>query len=188
MTAGATNSKFHRLFGKGLAVALEATLEVGSGELDFDPEQIGGKPNQELLFRNGDCWRAYFPAVSDGGIQEGNGAVIVRFIPWFTGPNVLFYRICLRARPLYGNTFRWLRFGRFGEEAPFGFSPAKPFINLDFFSQSQEFNPLYVKVAGDNEEFIYFKVEAEWSEDGPALKLTRVNEQEAPLYLQAAKP
>lgn len=183
-----SNSKFHRLFGKELCIALEATLEVGSGELEFDAELFEGRPNQDLLFRNGDCWRAYFPAVSSGDIQESNEAA-VRFIPWFIGPNVLFYRICLRARPLYGNTFRWLRFGRFGEEEPFGFQLAKPFINLDFFSQSrEEFKPLYVKVEGNNREFIYFVIEAEWSEDGPALKLARANEQDVPPHLRVAKP
>ncbi len=186
-TANSSNSKFHRLFGKELCVALEATLEVGSGELEFNTELFGGKPNQELLYRKGDCWRAYFPAVSEGDVQEGNEAA-VRFVPWFTGPNVLFYRVCFRLRPMFGVSYRWLAFGRFGEEKPFGFQTAKPFINLDFFSQSRsEFKPLYVKISGDNKEFIYFKIEAEWSEDGPALKLARVNEQDAPPHLQAAK-
>lgn len=187
-TASPSNNKFHRLFGKELCVTLEATLEVGSGELEFDTELFGGKPNQELLYRSGDCWRAYFPAIIDNDIQKSDEATI-RFVPWFTGPNVLFYRICLRARPLFGNTFRWLRFGRFGEEETFAFQPVRPFINLDFFSQSRgEFKPLYVKVAGDNKESIYFTIRAEWSEDGPILKLARVNEQDAPSHLQAAKP
>lgn len=181
-----SNSKFHRLFGKELCIALEATLEIDSGELEFDAGLFGGRPNQDLLYRKGDCWRAYFPAVSDGDIRRDSEAII-RFVPWFAGPNVLFYRICLRVRPLYSNAFRWLKFGRFGEEEPFGFSPAKPFINLDFFSQSrEEFKPLYVKVA-DNKEFIYFVIGAEWSK-GPVLKLKRVEEQDAPPHLQAAKP
>lgn len=183
-----SNNKFHRVFGKELCVALEATLEVGSGELEFDAELFGGRPNQDLLFRNGDCWRAYFPAVSIGDIRENSEAAI-RFVPWFTGPNALFYRICFRARPLFGSTFRWLKFGRFGEEESFGFQPAKPFINLDFFSQSRgEFKPLYVKTVGDNKEFVYFMIEAEWSEDSPALKLARANEQDVPPHLRGAKP
>jgi len=79
-TVSPSNNKFHRLFGKELCVALEATLEVGSGELEFNTELFVGKPNQELLYRSGDCWRAYFPAISDGDIQKSDEATIC-FVP-----------------------------------------------------------------------------------------------------------
>jgi len=188
-TVNSSNSKFHRLFGKELCVALEATLEVGSGELEFNTELFGGRPSQDLLYRSGDCWRAYSPAVSSGDIRENDEAVI-RFVPWFTGPNVLFYRLCFRGRPLFQrDDFRWLAFGRYGEEKPFGFNPSKPFINLDFYSRLQgEFKPLYVRVEEGRNRFVYFVIRAEWSEDGPMLKLARVNGQDTPPCLQAAKP
>lgn len=183
------NKKFHHLIGKELSVALEATLEVGSGLLDFDPELFGnGRPNQDLLYRNGDCWRAYFPAVSEGDVRRDKEAT-VRFIPWFSGPNVLYYRICLRAQPLYGDKFCWLKFGRFNEDKPFGFLPAKPFISLDFFSQQQDgFKPLFVKVLDDSGKLIYLVVEGEIGDEEAEIKVRRISEQDAPPHLQTAKP
>lgn len=182
-----SNAKFHQVFGKNLSVALEATLEVGSGELEFDNKLFGDKPNPALLFRKGDCWRVYFPALKNGDLQKDNEAS-VSFVPWFEGPNVLYYRLCFRATPIFGHTLPWIMFGRFSEEKPFGFQPEKPFINLDFFSQSGSFKPLYVKLIGNNEDFVYFVIEGEWKEEGPLLKLKRIKKEDAPSYLQAAKP
>lgn len=161
MTDEIDNKKFHRLFGKDLSMALEATLDVRSKlKFDFDPELFGG--NWDLLYRNGDVWRAYYPAVVEGNIAEQENARI-RFVPWFSGPEVLHYRLCFRLQPLFSKIFRWLKFGRFGfgEEKPFGFLENRPYINLDFYSLTGAFAPLYAKVKDDRGEFIYFVIEAQ---------------------------
>lgn len=188
ITAG-ENKKFHRILGVELAVALETTLEVDSGELNFDPEFFeGGRPSQDLIFLNGDCWRAYYPARTAGDITQDTQAQVV-FLPWFSGPEVLYNRLSLRCRPITGRVFRWMAFARFSEEKPFGFNPARPYINLDFFSKrNEQFLPLFVKVKMDDGSLAYFILEGSWSEDAVVLNIHRVEEGEAPPHLVSAKP
>lgn len=182
-----TKTKFHRIFGKELTVALESTLDVLSGkELEFDPDLYDG--NNNLIFRDGDCWRAYYPARCEGDITQDAEARIV-FLPWFSGPEVLYNRLVLRWRPITSKVYRWMAFGRFGEEKPFSFSQAKPFINLDFFSKrNNQFLPLFVKVKTDSGEFVYFVIDGQWGETEVVLNIRRVTETQTPPHLISVRP
>lgn len=182
-----SSSKFHPVFGKDFSVALEATLNPDSEqELDIDRVLYGG--NENLIFRNGDCWRIYHPANVSGDVSNDSEAMI-RFLPWFAGPEILYHRLVLRAMPITGKIFRWLMLARSEEEKTFTFSQGKPYINLDFFSKRNEnFLPIFVKVKTDKSNFIYFILEAQWSEEGVLLKIHRITESEAPQHLVAAKP
>lgn len=185
-TQNFSNSKFHSIFGKELSVALESTLDTYSDkELDIDRELYGN--NEHLIFRNGDCWRIYYPADVNGNMETNKEATI-NFLPWFSGPEVLYNRLTLRATPKEGKIYRWVMFARFGEEKPFTFSKDKPhFINLDFFSKRNDnFLPLFVKVKKDGGGFAYFVLEGQWSEEAVTLKISRVTESEAPPHLVAA--
>lgn len=181
-----SNNKFHRLFGKELAVALEATIDSSSDkELEIDPALYGR--NQDLIYRKNNSWKIYHPAQINGGVSEQETAEI-QFLPWFSGPPVLFYRIVFRLRQVTGNIWPWFQFARFGEEKAFGFNPKiSEYIGLDFFSRSSEFVPLYVKAKTEN-GFIYFVVEAELTEGGPILKIRGVAESEVPQHLAVARP
>lgn len=183
-----TTNKFHPIFGKELSVALESTLDTYSDkELDVDRELYGD--NEHLIFRNGDCWRIYYPAAVNGDMATSQEATI-NFLPWFSGPEVLYNRLTLRARPKEGKIFRWLMFARFGEEKSFTFGKDRPpFISLDFFSKRNEkFLPLFVKVKTDRDRFTYFVLEGRWSEEAVTLEIRRVVESEVPPHLAAAKP
>jgi len=184
---GTPNTKFHRVYGKELTVALESTLDPNSDkELDVDRGLYGN--NEHLIFRNGDCWRIYYPAIAEGDIRTDLEAVI-NFLPWFSGPEVLYNRLVLRARPITGSVYQYIMFARFGEEKAFAFSKDRPFINLDFFSKRNEkFLPLFVKVKTDNGGFTYFVLEAQWSEDAVTLKISVVAQSEVPPHLEAASP
>lgn len=185
-------SKFHPVFGKELSVALESTLNLQSNKELLVDREIYYR-NKNLIFRNGDCWRIYYPAVISGDVTTGQEAKI-DFWPWFSGPQVLYNRLTFRIRPREGNFFHWMRFGRFQsedapEEKPFGFDPNKPpYISLDFFSKRNDnFLPLFVKIREDGGEFTYFVIEGLWNEDA-TLKIRRVTESETPSHLAAIKP
>lgn len=182
-----SSNKFHRIYGKELSVALESTLDSLSGkDFDFDPQLYSG--NEELLFRRMDCWRAYYPATVIGDLATSQETTI-NFLPWFSGPEVMYNRLAFRARPIAGKIYRWMMFGRFGEEKPFTFAKDKPFINLDFFNKrNDKFLPLFVKIQTDTKELIYLSISGEWSDDAVFIKIIRVNETEAPPCLAAAKP
>lgn len=182
-----SNAKFHQVFEKDLSVALEATLNADSAqELEIDRDLYRG--NENLIFRCHGCWRIYYPAIVSGNVTSDTEATI-SFLPWFSGPEVLYHRLVLRAKPIAGKVFRWLMLARTGEEKPFTFSPDKAYINLDFFSKRNDiFLPLFVKAKADSGELIYFVLEGQWSEEGVILKIRRITESEAPPYLVAAKP
>lgn len=181
------SSKFHRIFGKELTVALESTLDMFSDkEFEIDRNLYAG--NKDLIFRNDNCWRVYYPARVDGDILTDNDAKIV-FLPWFSGPEVMYNRLTLRCRPITGRVYRWMAFARFDEEKPFSFSLAKTFINLDFYSKrNNQFLPLFVKVKADGEDFIYFVLEGSWGEAEVTLNIRRVAESDVPPHLASAKP
>lgn len=182
-----SNNKFHRVFGRELCVSLEATLDSSSSEeLQINPELYDR--NQDLIFRKGNCWRVSHPARVNGDVSEQDDAEI-QFLPWFSGPPVLFYRLCFRLRPITGNIFPWFQFGRFGEEKSFGFNPKySEYLALDFFSKrTDEFVPIFVKFQVDK-GFIYFVIEGRVGESGAALKIRRVAEFEVPPHLASAKP
>jgi hypothetical protein len=199
-----SDSKFHRLFGKCLSVALEATFPLDV-DLTFPN---GAIYNNELIYTpSPDAVRkayaqgqpqnlrrrVYHPALEEGDLTKQDAAAI-KFVPWVDDAGVQFYRMLFRLRPLDGGggkAFRWMQFGRSSEDKPFSFNPQDPkkcFIYLDLMSKTSEFKPVYIKVQKDTKDFCYFVVEVEVSADGVAIKARKVAAQEVPLHLSQAMP
>lgn len=185
--------KFHSLYGRHLAVALEATfagdeiITVLVEELNF-PDLI--YPALVIRQTREEVRRVYYPAIADGDMAGKTDGQII-FLPWVDETEVRFHRLVFRLRPAKGknNKFPWVRFGRFGEDDAFGFIVTRsPYIALDFMSKrADEFVPLYVKTQ-DGSRFVYFVLSAEAGEEAVTLKVQWVNESEVPLHLAEAKP
>ncbi len=188
-----SDQKFHRLYWRDLAVALEATFAGDTpiklvGEVNF-PELIFPAP--EIHLTREEVRRVYHPAIADGDMAEKTEGKIT-FLPWVDETEVQFHRLVFRLRPAGGNKkFRWVKFGRFGEDSAFGFNVLvhSPYINLDFMSKRAEsFVPLFAKVHDGGSGFVYFELSAEVCEEAITLKVKRVAETEAPPPLAEAKP
>lgn len=195
-----SGQKFHRLFGRDLAVALEATF-AGDTEIKFSDETSQSewfstlvreiKPAPEIHLTKEQSRRVYFPAMlklsADMAAQkEGE----IKFLPWVDETEVQFHRLVFRLRPTGEKKIRWVRFGRFEEDNAFGFNlwTESAYINLDFFSKrANEFVPLYVKVQV-GADFVYFLLSAEAREEAVTLKVRRVEAAAVPPHLAEAKP
>ena len=195
-----SGQKFHRLYGRDLAVALEATFP---GDVKIKmlrkfkfPVPALIYPAPEIRCQKEQVRRVYCPAVAEGDMAEQTEGSII-FLPWVDESEVLFHRLVLRLRPGgseggKNKKFRWLKFGRFGEDSAFGFNTTTdgtPFINLDFLSQrAEEFVPLYAKVHDGGSGFVCFKISAETCEEAVTLNVRRVTEAEIPPHLAETKP
>lgn len=198
-----SGSKFHRLYGKCLSVALEATFPLDADLRFLVPElytaELVYNPSHEVVRRAYSQSqldylrrRVYHPALEEGDMTKQDN-VKVKFIPWVDDTDAQFYRILFRLKPLDGGgkTFRWMQLGRFGEEKPFGFDPQNPkkcYIYLDLLSKTSEFKPVYTKVQRDTGDFTYFVIEVAVAEDGVTLSAREVEPREAPEHLAKAMP
>ena len=212
---------FYRIYGRDLAVAVRVTFPGDAVIRPTDesfkfPELINPSPEIHLTREE----RRYtdLPAMADvdmslDGKEEGE----ISFRPWFdvTEAKVPLYsaldeearhaspfHIVFRIRPMALNSskFRWIKFGRFGEESDFGFvlfGPRKKhFINLGL----EVFDPVYIKVA-EKSGFCYLKIVMDpdsrsgenpisriWEGKPVILKTRRVTEQDVPPHLIKSLP
>jgi len=159
--------KFHELF-HGLHVALKATLPLDA-EIKCSPEMTFG----ELIEINKDrnVKRACMPAVVAGDLKDGGR--IYDFKQWFDPTPVEFYQLCFQLKPVSKKPlkFREVVFGRASEDKPFGFRAVSPYINLQFMSRTEEFEPLFCRVVADSGKVEYYQIFAGIGEDGNAYVL-----------------
>jgi len=196
---------FHPVFGRSLTVALRATFPGDAAvfleELDF-PELVSPAPEIHLTREQKRYVGLRAVVVCNSDMSEATEGEIV-LASWLKDMSeVQCYHVTLRTQNIArdNNRFRWIKFGRFGEEKTFGFSPMtkKYFINLIFNLEADpddpdqqklrtDFVPVFGKIQ-DGEDFVYFEISAEVSEEGVTLKVRRVVEAEVPLHLAEAKP
>lgn len=175
-------SKFHRVFGKALGVALEMTLLVEETLAVIGEYDLRGRP--EFENRGSNFLRVFHPAIADGDMsQEGRRSGTIQFVPWVDGATALGYRLVLRYDP--ESLSPWIRLARFDEAGIFLLSK---FVNLDFLSKrSDGFIPVYVKVkTSDRPKPIYLEISAEADDEKVIVKIRRVAESKVPSYLAEA--
>jgi len=176
-------TKFHRIFGKALKVALETTFPVGTELVTIS--KWDGRNNPEFVYRGSNSLRVYHPAYANGDLSEKESGVI-QFIPWVDGTEALYHRLSLRYNLQDRST--WIRMARFGEDSIF--DPDQSFVNLDFFSiRSDGFIPIYVKISTKTlSGFTYLMIEGQASDEGASILIKKVVESDVPDILVMARP
>lgn len=191
---------FYKIYGRDLSVAIrvtfpgEALIKAKEGHLYF-PDLINPSPEIHAQRRFVDL--PADPAANEIKTEEGD--LSYRFEPWFDAAEAKSFHVVFRLRPKEngGSQFRWIRFGRPGEETDFGFSPSskKYFINLAL----EVFQPLFVKIQRSG-GFDYLKVGLEpdlqkenpiariWEGRPVVLKIQRIKPSAAPPHLAKALP
>lgn len=183
-------TKFHRIFGKELAVALEVIFDLSGGtNKNKVVPLIESFQFPELVKCFDDVVRVYHPAIGEGDVNHPDGLTI-KFVPWVDVSGVSNYRLLFRQLPKSKSRKsekRWMKAGRFDEEKTFGF-PDAGFIGLDFVSVREEFTPVFFKLLADDGSFFYVVISAKMEEGEAVLSAHRVNESEVPPHLQTALP
>lgn len=174
-------SKFHRVFGKALGVALEMILPVEETLAVIGEYDLRGRP--EFENRGSNFLRVFHPAIADGDMsQEGRRSGTIQFVPWVDGATALGYRLVLRYDP--ESLSPWIRLARFGEERIFQLGK---FVRLDFLSmRSDGFVPVYIKAKIDQSKSIYLEISADGDDEKVIVKVRRVAKSKVPLYLAEA--
>lgn len=192
---------FYKIYGRDLSVAIrvifpgDAVIKAKEGHLHF-PGLIN--PSPEIHLKKEERRLVDLPAdPATNQTKEDNFSY--QFEPWFDAAEAKSFHVVFRLRPKErgGSQFRWIRFGRPGEETDFGFSPSskKYFINLAL----EVFQPLFVKIQRSG-EFDYLKVRLEpdlqkenpiariWGGRPVVLKIQRIKPSAAPPHLAKALP
>lgn len=172
LSAEIRTTKWHPIWGKNLAVALEATFAPHITPVRLADFVSAHDFERNLLYQNGNVIRVYHPAILTGDPHE---LLEISFLAVVDMEECQYLRLCLRGMSIPSE----IQFAREGEEKTFGFTAKKPYINLDFQSKCQ-FRPLFIRRVPD--EFFVIQVQ-EASEGRVSLLMTRADIDFVPKHL-----
>jgi len=185
---GVSDACYHELV-DAVEVGIAAKFGPEAEIVGLDETMLRRNP-QLLQRRDGRDIRIYHPAQA---VVQGNVRV-VSFLRWFDWQDAQQLQLVLR----WEKAGPYATCARFGENRTFGFDRLQDehrerqsrhrYTNLDFYSITPKFNPVYIRSGSVPEDFRYFRVEGDIMPDGnPSVVTSEVDHRVVPKVLCRAQ-